>query len=324
MANSKSNLIPTIIYLYSYFLFFIELKGGLNKNNMKKTIIAMCMVFVLIFSVGFMVVSAKNQKHDKEFSLPDNAVEVAPGVFYLGKALDKGKIVEGYAMFVKPTCNNNDICEPGENPSCADCKNSEEDPEDPTEPDTSSCYGFLAKGAKWKTIEPYIVDPANTRGLDNGFIIDNLAMDIDKWETAAGVDILGGGSSTTETLIADTSSPDDKNEVYFADIDDDNVIAVAIIWGYFGGPPPFRELVEWDMVFDDADFDWSADCSSEDCANKMDFENIATHELGHAVGLGDLYNDECSDQTMYGYASKGETKKRDLADGDIAGINALY
>jgi len=247
-------------------------------------------------------------------SIPAHAVEVAPGLFYLGTAVDNGRLVEGYAMFVKPTCDNDGICEPGENPSCADCKNDGDE-----EPDTSSCYGFLAKGAKWKTVEPYIVDPTNTRGLAEVFVRDNLALDVSKWETAAGVDILG---DEVEGVVdgADTISTDGKNEVMFADIDYEGAIAVAIIWGYFGGPPPFRELVEWDMIFDDVDFDWSA--TGE--ASKMDFENIATHELGHSVGLGDLYTTECSEVTMYGYASYGETKKRTLEDGDIAGISSLY
>jgi len=288
---------------------------------MKKTIIALIIMSVLIVSVGLVVTSAKNQK--QKFNLPKHAVEVSPGVFYLGKAFDKGKVVEGYAFmlkdkkrFAKPSCDNDGICEPGENPSCADCKNGGEDPE----PDTSSCYGFLSKGAKWKTVEPYIVNTDNGGGLTNTFVMSNLAMDIDKWETAADYGILGSGSSTMDTLIADTVSPDNQNEVYFADIEYNNVIAIAIIWGYFSGPPFARELVEWDMIFDDVDFDWSAIGE----VGKMDFENIATHELGHAVGMGDLYTDKCSEQTMYGYASYGETKKRTLEDGDIAGINTLY
>jgi len=56
----------------------------------------------------------------------------------------------------------------------------------------------------------------------------------------------------------------------------------------------------------------------------MDFENIATHELGHSVGLDDLYDERSSEQTMYGYASYGETKKRTLEDGDINGVYQLY
>ena len=55
----------------------------------------------------------------------------------------------------------------------------------------------------------------------------------------------------------------------------------------------------------------------------MDFENIAQHELGHAFGLGHP-SDTCTEETMYRFASNGETKKRDLYDGDIAGIKALY
>ena len=113
---------------------------------------------------------------------------------------------------------------------------------------------------------------------------------------------------------------DGKNEVYFGSISEPGAIAITIVWGYFRGPPGARELVEWDMVFDQQDFSWS----SNGDANRMDFENIATHELGHAAGLDDLYTGECAEQTMYGYAAEGETKKRTLEAGDIAGISELY
>ena len=56
----------------------------------------------------------------------------------------------------------------------------------------------------------------------------------------------------------------------------------------------------------------------------FDVENIATHEMGHALGLADLYNIVNSELTMYGYASKGETKKMSLESGDIAGVEYIY
>jgi len=287
---------------------------------MKTKLIPIILILTIVCVLAAVFVLAKPDMPDKAKNpvvIPAHAVEVAPGVFYLGKALDKGRVVEGYAMFVKPgTECGNGICEPGENArKCPeDCTK-----EDPEEPDTSSCYEFLAREAKWKTVEPYIVNPSNTRGLYEEFVRDNLAFNIDKWEIEAGVNILG------DEIVgivdgADLESPDNQNEVFFADIDSPGAIAIAVVWGYFTGPPPFRELVEWDIVFDDVDFDWSAIGE----ASKMDFENIATHELGHAVGLGDLYNTECSEQTMYGYAEFGETKKRDLNTGDITGIQKLY
>ena len=196
-------------------------------------------------------------------------------------------------------------------------------------PAKTACYTYLAKGAKWKTIESWVTNPTNARSLDLTAVFNLLNGGITKWEDAtdgavgnsAGVDVLGSGSTTTEVLVADTVSPDNKNEVYFADIADSNAIAVTIVWGIFGGPISGRQLVEWDQVYDDTTFDWSAE--SAGVAGKMDFDNIATHELGHSVGMGDLYN-TCVDETMYGYSSNAETRKRDLNNGDISGVNSLY
>jgi len=252
--------------------------------------------------------------------IPEHAIEIKPNLFFLGTTIDKGKLVEGYA-FVLPKegkakpgteCGNN-ICEKGENAKkCPqDCSGGGTE--------TSKCFEFLARGAKWKTVEPWIVNPSNTEGLSDSFILSNLVSDISKWETAAGTDILGSGSTTTSTLVADTSSTDGQNEVYFANIANSGAIGVTIIWGIFRGPPGQRELVEWDQIYDDFDYDWS----DSGLAGKMDFENIATHELGHSVGLGDLYN-ECIEETMYGFASLGETKKRTLEAGDKTGILNLY
>lgn len=152
------------------------------------------------------------------------------------------------------------------------------------------------------------------------FVTSNFAANVAKWETAAGVDIIGDSTSTNEVLEADMDSPDDRNEVYFGDVGQSGAIAITIVWGIFYGPLGKRELVEWDQIYDQVDYDWSE--SGE--AGKMDFENIATHELGHSVGLDDLYDTRCSEQTMYGYASYGETTKRTLESGDITGVSKLY
>lgn len=190
------------------------------------------------------------------------------------------------------------------------------------------CYGFLASGAKWKVVEPWVVSGTNSEGLDANFVLANLTGDVAKWEDAAdgsvnnvqGADILGVGSLTSNVLVADTVSPDNVNEVYFGNVSSSGAIAVTIVWGVFSGPTWNRRLVEWDMIFDEVDFNWS----NTGAADKMDFENIATHELGHAVGLADLYNSVCTEETMYGYATNGEVKKQTLNTGDVAGVNKLY
>jgi len=149
-----------------------------------------------------------------------------------------------------------------------------------------------------------------------------MSEDISTWESAAnGANILGSGSLDVASATLGKTL-DGENEVEFASIDSPGAIAVTYIWGIFGGPTFNRQLTEWDQVYDDADFDWSL--AETSVTGKMDFENIATHELGHAVGMNDLYTSSCSAQTMYGYADYGETNKRSLESGDMAGIKALY
>ena len=280
---------------------------NMDKAKTTLSIIFAFLIISILISVYAMAkpntdrVTDTNVKSGNVVVIPANAVEVAPNVFSLGTATDvDGRVVEGL-MFI-------DYKKGYAKPPWAGGGSG-----------TTKCYSFLANGAKWKTVEPWIVNPANTEGLGNSFVFDNLVADIQKWEDASSTNILGDGIINITTLVADTSSTDGKNEVYFGDVDSPGAIAVTIVWGYFSGPPGLRELVEWDQVYDQVDFKWNN--TGED--GKMDFENIATHELGHSVGMGHPEG-TCIEETMYAYAGFGETKKRSLNAGDIAGVNELY
>ncbi len=255
-------------------------------------------------------VAATNSHSGANVLIPEKALEVAPGVFSLGSAIDPetGELVEGYSII--------------------HYKNNQAKPQGGSKPGATQCYTYLASGSKWKTVEPWIVNAQNTSSLDQTFVFNSITNNIAKWEDASdgivgnglGINILGNGTNTTAALSADTISPDGQNEVVFGAISDSNTIGVTIVWGIFSGPTANRKLVEWDQVYNDVNYDWSA--SGE--VGKMDFENIATHELGHAVGLADLYTTSCLNETMYGYASEGTINKRTLEIGDITGINNLY
>jgi len=64
----------------------------------------------------------------------------------------------------------------------------------------------------------------------------------------------------------------------------------------------------------------------QECGNlyTYDVQNILTHEVGHWMGLNDLYTESEHDLTMYGYGAKGELKKDTLGTGDVDGIKAIY
>ncbi len=183
-----------------------------------------------------------------------------------------------------------------------------------------SCYGFLAKGAYWKTPPVNIViDPDNLDGLHQNFIVQAVNTAFNQWGqyTPSG---LVGGYEIVYDADWDGDSPDGSNEIVFDSYPNNGVIAVTVIWGYFSGPIQTREILEFDILFNDY-FTWG---DAQSNSSLMDVQNIATHELGHGLGLDDIYQTACSDVTMYGYSTEGETKKQTLEPADIAGIQKLY
>ncbi len=302
---------------------------------MKRGSFLTCFTAAMALAVGFGLWQAQPSEAQgrPKFSLPPGAVEVAPNVFFLGTAIDNGRVVEGYA-FVHPTgrtYTGHAGGGTGHRPDGVGGGNGGGD--------VGECFSFV-KGGRWNSLEPYVFDPT-TDDLSPIEVGAKLETAIDQWEFAAHpdpllkVEILESGTVATVPLIADVVAPDDANEFYFADINNDlvvqpdNVIAVTIVWGIFRGPPALRGLVEWDMVFDDVDFIWSI--GDPPVSGKMDFANIATHEIGHAVGMDHTpasdppeLSDTCFDQTMYPFADVEEVKKRTLELGDINGIQKLY
>ncbi|KKU52731.1 MAG: hypothetical protein A3G60_01460 [Candidatus Ryanbacteria bacterium RIFCSPLOWO2_12_FULL_47_9c] len=259
----------------------------------------------LATSIGAVAAKPDEKEPKQHFRLPENAVEIEPNVFALGTARDTdGSLVEGYA-FVHPKYENGKYGK-GSGPKGGG----------------TTCYAFLASGAKWKSVEPYLFNPANTDSFDEATAALQLAAGITEWEKNVSPDIISAGTVTSDPLSAESVTPDGLNEVFFAQLDDTSTIAVTITWGVFGGPPQNRKLVEWDMVFNDPDYAWGDVVATGNTA-LMDFQNIATHELGHAIGMGHP-SDSCVEETMYRFGSNGEIKKRDLNTGDIAGIKKLY
>lgn len=188
----------------------------------------------------------------------------------------------------------------------------------PKPPAEEGSYTYIANGMKWKHTEDYVLNPEGAPAGALAAIADGM----DTWDIEVAFSIFGSLTEVTSAVVY-LDDVDGTNAIVFEPLNDNQVIAVTYVWGYYNAPPRFREIVEVDMIFNsDAWLDWGHAAFEGDPV--MDVLNIATHELGHAAGMGDLYNTAASEETMYGYSSEGETKKRDLYYGDIAGIKNLY
>ena len=81
-----------------------------------------------------------------------------------------------------------------------------------------------------------------------------------------------------------------------------------------------KEMVEFDIVFD-IEETWSTTVGA---TGAFDVQNIATHEAGHTLVLGDLRSPKDGALTMHAYTWLGDTVKRTLGSGDILGVRAIY
>lgn len=153
----------------------------------------------------------------------------------------------------------------------------------------------------------------------------NAILDcITEYNSKAPKPLFSGNIIQDDSIIIETipRDVDYKNELVFGDLGETGTIAMANVWV----TRLSRLIVDFDIVLN-THYNWGNldDTSYESYFGEyIDTESIISHELGHGVGLGDLYENEYYWQTMYGYACWGETWKRTLEEGDVAGLYVIY
>ncbi len=166
-------------------------------------------------------------------------------------------------------------------------------------------------GWKWNVAENHRVDTWNPQGISASTVLNRFQVSADAWDNQVSANIIGtftsGGSRNNIPVF------DGYNQHGWKDLAS---TTIASTWTWSSG----GVASESDAAYN-TDFAWSSSGQS----GRMDLQNIATHELGHTVGMGHsstASNNSCL--TMYPSGSLGETQKRTLGDGDINGIKARY
>lgn len=245
---------------------------------------------------------------------PWRHVSIDPALVAEGRriVLPDGRIAEG-RLFAAPA------------PGYADDEPTEGEP--PEGPGDESCFSFVfpdagAGAGRWIAPGSFILDPKNESGMAASFVESRITLAMQTWDERVASSIFGPYATTGVVDGIDFVAPDGKNEIYFGTLDLP-YIAYAWLWWI----PAEGRIIEADVVFDDRDYTFGDSGPTSEVAlgdtRFYDLQNIATHEIGHAAGLQhpDL---RCTQETMYPFISNGETLKRTLHAGDIAGVTTLY
>lgn len=197
--------------------------------------------------------------------------------------------------------------------------------------DTVTKEWYKYSGIHWNTSSlpiDYVVN-LNSSG-DDGTFLSGIINAFSVWEAddQSSIDFeYNGGFSGTPSSFEIVRTANGTNEVGWVDLSQiyPGAIAVTMVWYN----SLTKEIVEIDMGMNSA-LPWTQNIiagdpnNSEGTAGYFDVQNIATHEVGHWLMLGDLYNKPTTSQTMYGYGSTGEVNKRSLESGDLAGLRLIY
>jgi len=171
-----------------------------------------------------------------------------------------------------------------------------------------SAYALL--GYAWaQPVVPYYINPANL-DLPTSAIEPAIRAGADAWRLQSGASFafaFAGYSAQT------TNTNDGINLIMFRNAASGSAIATTYTW--FSG----TRMLEADMVFWDGGFQFFT--GSSGCSNGFYIEDIATHEFGHALGLG---HSTLGSATMYPSISTCSQQSRSLDPDDIAAVLALY
>ena len=175
---------------------------------------------------------------------------------------------------------------------------------------TSRVGAYAVLGYRWaQPVVPYYINTANMDVAPTA-IEPAIRTGASAWTVQSGTSFAFAfaGYSTQAT-----NTNDGINLVMFRNASSGSALATTYTW--FSG----TRMIDADIVFWDAGFTFFT--GSSGCSGGFYIEDVATHEFGHALGLG---HSTVAAATMYPSISTCSQGARTLDADDIAGVLSLY
>lgn len=175
-------------------------------------------------------------------------------------------------------------------------------------------YRLIDGGVRWhaRPVEFVLATDTVPPALSTGRVQRATEDALDTWNAVSDTDTVFHPPRFSDSLSGATHG-NGVNEVAWTDGLGDAIARATIRWN-----TARERLLEVDVELDTATA-WTTRPDRDPDA--FDVRSLLTHELGHN-GLRDVHGDPA--QTMYHESAPGETRKRTLAAGDVAGWRRLY
>lgn len=181
---------------------------------------------------------------------------------------------------------------------------------------TPSCCTFIGGGAKWEDLATFKMDTTNPNGLTSQQLQSWQNSAFNQWNDAlTDLNILAPVVIEDLPSFLDPNTPDGINTITFGLIVSGVIAVTSTHYVQSGGS---ITIFESDIVY-------NTNVPLGQGSNVYDFWSVATHETGHAIGLGHPPQTlECIDSSMYPTVGLGQTNKRDITGTDAQCLQVLY
>jgi hypothetical protein len=170
--------------------------------------------------------------------------------------------------------------------------------------------GYATNGHTWGTSQVLYYVNANSVWLSPNAAVSAIQTAAQAWssQSLANIQLVYAGSTNGSSLTLNN-----KNELFFRN--DNNGFVGETYWWY----DVSGHLVDADVVFHEGGFRYY---TGSGCSAGVYLEDVAIHELGHALGLAhSSFPAATMEPSMPGYC---DLTQMSLESDDIAGIESLY
>lgn len=199
-----------------------------------------------------------------------------------------------------------------------------------------SYTSYALTGCRWNQKDPKVqlyLNPTDTpSGLTAESSQNAISAAANTWDDAVGQNIFADGSTVKIDYNKQVGNPfsgsmqADSFSVNGWKNFGNSYLGVNCYWSNGQKVDGYYSLTEADTTYN-LDYQWTADWNTALSTGKMDLQSVALHELGHGIGMDDLYTLPNTDPRKSDFAqamNSYDGPQRTLGNGDKAGAEKLY